>query len=527
MQKTLRQLMDDIAHIDAGHIRQRTLEGYNRHGRDLHHKETWISEAPAIGVKPAPAKTAPMQGAKKWPQTDPEIRAFQRANPPLVVDGIIGKKTLARLTQLGYAPPTGFKPVADKVIPGAAPKSTLAPTTGSSVMPPAPASAAQPAVNGEADDDESKYTVDDWRAQAAERGAGPAAIPAKGDFSGGKSGKGRMPPGEMPPGAKPFKNNPTLQYVYNGQVYDLRDGYPISDESPMLAPGQAEREEDSKWDSYGNKRGSYKVVDVCPVTADTGLPTGGNPNEMDRIQKGFGRGMKLGATWDYKGAAVSIWYRPEGGKDRMFFDISTLAQIMGDWAGAFKSVGYNMTEMKDLGKITNSLGNGLGEVFSLVNSQGQKVRGAGSVQQIAFTTAEGVKSYATVDVSFLGPEAAWLNGGEAVWKNAFMGLKMAPGITQMTRTERKKTVPNYQADIAASTLPEGWQPGQIPKLELVPNTGKDRVVMYKGRRLVITGGRGISTRYPDFTVGAHNFGMASRGQLSCWVTGPGSAVCGF
>jgi hypothetical protein len=77
-------------------------------------------------------------------------------------------------------------------------------------------------------------------------------------------------------------------------------------------------------------------------------------------------------------------------------------------------------------------------------------------------------------------------------------------------------------------LPEGWNPtkDQIPELELVPDTGTARVVMYKGRRLVITGGRGISTRYPDFTVGAEYFGMASRGQLSCWVTGTGSATCG-
>jgi hypothetical protein len=297
-------------------------------------------------------------------------------------------------------------------------------------------------------DDESKYTVDDWREQAAERSG--MNMPAKGDFSGGQSGKGRQPPGEVPPGAKPFKNNPTIQYVYNGQVYDKRSGWPISDESPMLAPGQVEREEDAKWDDYGNKEGSYKVVDVCPVTAEPGLPAGGNPNEMDRIQRGFGRGMKLGGSWDYKGAAISIWYRPEGGRGRRYYDISGLAQIMGDWAGGFKNMGYNMTELKDLGRITNSLGNGLGEVFTLVNSQGQKIRGAGSVQQVAFTTAEGVKSYATVDVSFLGPEAAWLNGGEEAFNNTFKGLKMAPGIAQMTKTERKKTVPNYRADIENS-----------------------------------------------------------------------------
>jgi hypothetical protein len=78
-------------------------------------------------------------------------------------------------------------------------------------------------------------------------------------------------------------------------------------------------------------------------------------------------------------------------------------------------------------------------------------------------------------------------------------------------------------------LPEGWNPtkDQIPELELVPNTGTARVVMYKGRRLVITGGRNVSTRFPDFTVGAENFGMSSGAQLPCWITGTGSAVCGL
>jgi len=78
-------------------------------------------------------------------------------------------------------------------------------------------------------------------------------------------------------------------------------------------------------------------------------------------------------------------------------------------------------------------------------------------------------------------------------------------------------------------LSDGWNPtkGQIPELELVPNTGKDRVVMYKDRRLVIRGGRNISTRFPDFYVGAEHFGMTSRTHLPCWITGTGSAVCGL
>ena len=68
-------------------------------------------------------------------------------------------------------------------------------------------------------------------------------------------------------------------------------------------------------------------------------------------------------------------------------------------------------------------------------------------------------------------------------------------------------------------LPEGWQPDQVPELELVPNTGTDKVVMYKDRRLVITVGRG-PRRWPDFTVSAWP-------RYVCWVTGTGSAVCGL
>jgi hypothetical protein len=74
-------------------------------------------------------------------------------------------------------------------------------------------------------------------------------------------------------------------------------------------------------------------------------------------------------------------------------------------------------------------------------------------------------------------------------------------------------------------LPEGWQPPKVPELELIPDTGNTKVVQYKGRRLTITGGRRVGGRYPDFYVGAGNFSMDSGAKLSCWVTGPTSAVC--
>ena len=76
-------------------------------------------------------------------------------------------------------------------------------------------------------------------------------------------------------------------------------------------------------------------------------------------------------------------------------------------------------------------------------------------------------------------------------------------------------------------LPEGWNPAKVPELELIPDTGKDKVVQYKGRKLVITGGRRVGGRYPDFTIGAWYFSMDGGAQLPCWVTGQSSAVCGL
>lgn len=395
--------MDDIAHIDAGHTKQRELKGFNRQNRNLHHEESWLAEGPTV------------PGAKKWPVSDAEIRAFQTANPPLVVDGMIGKKTLARLTQLGYTPPTGFKPIADKTTT----LSTIAKDTQPDQNSPT-GTVLGPAFNGS----NAQDIID-------------ANTPKSGDFS-GQVGKGnKMPPNEMPPGAKPFKNNPEVQYVYNGLVYDLASGYPLSDDSPMLAPGEKEREEARNTDAFGNKRGSYKIMDVVPVVAKPGLAQGNTPNEMDRIQKAFGRDFKLGSSWDFKGAAISIWYRPEGGQGRMYHDFSKLEAVMGDWEGAFKQIGYKLIKMNDLGKISNSLGNAVAEEFSLVNSQGQQLHGAGTAQQVAFTTADGTKGYSTIDVSFLGSEQSWRSGGEEAWKNTYQSLTLAPGLQGLQKIQRK------------------------------------------------------------------------------------------
>jgi hypothetical protein len=95
----LRKLMDHLTYIERGGKLIRELD--IRTGR--------------IVSRPV---TEDDIGSKTWPSSDAQIRAFQRANPPLEVDGLIGKKTLAVLTQRGYKPPAGFAPVADKANAG-------------------------------------------------------------------------------------------------------------------------------------------------------------------------------------------------------------------------------------------------------------------------------------------------------------------------------------------------------------------------------------------------------------------------
>ncbi len=64
-------------------------------------------------------------GQAKWPTTDAEIRAFQKANK-LKPDGMIGAKTMAALQKAGATPPPGFKPVGAKA-PAAKPATNKPP----------------------------------------------------------------------------------------------------------------------------------------------------------------------------------------------------------------------------------------------------------------------------------------------------------------------------------------------------------------------------------------------------------------
>ena len=114
----LRKLMDHLGHIEKGGEFDRV--------RDL-----------VTGrIVSKPVTEAVIAGAKKWPTTNAEIKAFQQANPPLRVDGMIGQETLGRLQQQGYVAPAGFKPVANKAATaGAAPVANIAPAPGRQAPP--------------------------------------------------------------------------------------------------------------------------------------------------------------------------------------------------------------------------------------------------------------------------------------------------------------------------------------------------------------------------------------------------------
>ncbi len=72
--------------------------------------------ASQMGKAYADAAAASQKGPAalaKWPTTDAEIRAFQKANN-LKVDGLIGSKTMAALNKAGVKAPPDFKPVGSK-----------------------------------------------------------------------------------------------------------------------------------------------------------------------------------------------------------------------------------------------------------------------------------------------------------------------------------------------------------------------------------------------------------------------------
>lgn len=246
--------------------------------------------------------------------------------------------------------------------------------------------------------------------------------PASGDFTMTKSN--RMPPGEMPPGATPHPGNPEDLYVYKGLVFRKETGYQLSKDSPMLQPGWFARH---NTDIHGNKRGSYQVIDVVPVQAKTTLPTSARANEMDRIQRGLNRDMKIAGNWDYKGASITLWYRPEGGQGQKWEDVTRLAPAMelSEWAKLFKPLGYGVKNPSSW-TARNSLGNALGTDLTLLKGV-SALHFAGAAQMVAFKTAGG-NGMAVVDTTFLGPESVWQAGGKEAWSQVMQSIQMSSNV---------------------------------------------------------------------------------------------------
>lgn len=85
------------------------------------------AETKRLAAANAAAGAEPAAATVSWPTTDAEIKAFQQANG-LKVDGLIGQKTMAALTQKGATPPAGFVPVANKAAPAQTTTPAPAPT---------------------------------------------------------------------------------------------------------------------------------------------------------------------------------------------------------------------------------------------------------------------------------------------------------------------------------------------------------------------------------------------------------------
>jgi hypothetical protein len=142
------------------------------------------SASPTNVAAPKPAQA----GQAKWPATDAEIRAFQKANG-LKVDGMIGGKTMAALNKAGAKAPPGFKPVGPKaaakpakpaaatapVDQAAVPASANASSGYAGATPPAAAAADTAADQATAAQTQtSNYTGDDQRtANARDANAAP------------------------------------------------------------------------------------------------------------------------------------------------------------------------------------------------------------------------------------------------------------------------------------------------------------------------------------------------------------------
>ena len=134
--------------------------------------------------------------------------------------------------------------------------------------------------------------------------------------------------------------------------------------------------------------------------------------------------MRLANSWEYRGATITLWYRPEGGQGEKWDDITQLASAVGgnDWARYFKSVGYSVRGADSFTK-NNRLGNVLCSSVALSRGS-QSWHFAGAAQKVAFKTQDGA-GLAIVDTTFFGPEQVWAQGGQDAWLQTIASVQLS------------------------------------------------------------------------------------------------------
>ena len=448
MQKTLRQLMDDITRLEHGH--------------------THIQEY-TVNLQTSTFSVNEDQGAKKWPTTKAEIEAFQRGDVTrLKVDGLIGEKTLARLLQLGYVPPAGFKPVGNKGAkasaatpdePEASPAATAAQDT----------KGAQPVYSIDA---KTMANYDPEAIQARNNGNffrvardwkdGTPPPNADGDYA-SPSGKAQRPDiMKIEPDQQWAATDGNKIFVnYNGQPISSRDKstWPTDPKHPYYhfvftgSSGehggqlrQGQRYDPLRWklssllkkDVHGKTQLDYKTPSkACPVVGGNvpGFDQGNVQNVWGKLRfSEYGHALQAGWVGPQGGALMLSWhpmtfFRPDE------IDQALLAAIeeIGDEARGVWEKYHDIGKVSKLAKISFSspFGDVMGNQFVATKGNISWHFACGNV--FVRSQTESGPHVDQVTIYYFGPSSEWASTGSSGMSALCAGLKLVNGVEPLAK----------------------------------------------------------------------------------------------
>lgn len=451
MQKTLRQLMDDIAQIEAGYTNPRRLNSFNLY-QGTYNEDSSLDEAAG----------APMPGARKWPATDAEIRAFQQANPPLKVDGLIGQETLAKLKQLGMAPPKGFVPAGNKgaKVPGAAPDAQPAGSADPATLP--SANGAQPVYSIDAktmdhyspEKIQARNNGNFYRVARDWKDGTPPPNP-DGDYA-STSGKVQRPEimkieadqqWAATDGNKIFVN-------YDGKpiISDDKNTWPTDPKHPfyhfVFASGTnaGKRYDPLRWslsnlvkkDVHGKTALDYRTPSkVCPVVGGNvpGYTQGNVQNVWGKLKfSEYGHALQAGWVGPNGGALMLSWspmtfIRPDE------IDQALLAAVeeIGDGARGIWEKYHDIGKVSKLAKISlpSPFGNVMGNQFVATKGKISWHFACGNV----FVRSQDASGphVDQITIYYFGPTNEWAGAGSAGMSALCAGLKLTGGVEPLAK----------------------------------------------------------------------------------------------